>query len=110
MQKKGPRAIPMANLPDGRKLFDRMPNPMQGQDDPAYFDDIMDNIIYESRGEALHPRAMAKPSISERRKAKTTATKMMVSKTLADTTTKKRLMNKVMHGMTTCIVKTENMA
>lgn len=46
MQKKQPRKIPTANLPDARKLFNETPEPTPATD-PAYYDEFME-IIYES--------------------------------------------------------------
>jgi hypothetical protein len=54
MPKKRPRAIPTANLPDARKLFDGMPNPTPAQDDLAY-------LMISWRTSST--RAVAKPSI-----------------------------------------------
>ncbi|XBJ27985.1 hypothetical protein VPH35_005158 [Triticum aestivum] len=52
-QRKLPETIPSANMAGAHKLFEEMPLPTPMADDPDYAA-FMENIIFESRGEAFH--------------------------------------------------------
>lgn len=46
-QRKRAREIPTGNYPDARKLFDDPPTPTPTHEDPAYYNDFMEDIICE---------------------------------------------------------------